>query len=89
VGLGEYLSTATKAKTWDIEYAREKREIVEMPEEEEAEIYDIFDEFKIPREYITPIVEHLRNDSSNWIDVCCFPPATFVHLSKLTDRFSS
>jgi vacuolar iron transporter family protein len=69
MGLGEYLSTNTKAKQFQIEYEREKREIVEMPEAEEAEIYEIFDEYQIPHENVKPIVEHLKKDPKKWVDV--------------------
>jgi vacuolar iron transporter family protein len=69
MALGEYLSSTTKAKQWSIEYSRETREVQEVPEEEEAEIYEIFDEFNIPREDVTPIVQHLRRYPDKWVDV--------------------
>jgi vacuolar iron transporter family protein len=69
MGLGEYLSSNTKAKQWDIEYAREKREVREMPHEEEEEIFEIFDEYDIPRESVIPIVEALKRDPTKWVDV--------------------
>jgi hypothetical protein len=69
MGLGEYLSSNTKAKQWDIEYAREEREVREMPHEEEEEIFEIFDEYDIPRESVIPIVEALKKDPTKWVDV--------------------
>jgi vacuolar iron transporter family protein len=69
MGLGEYLSSTTKAKQWDIEYAREQREVREVPQEEEEEIYAIFDEYDIPRENVTPILEALKKDPIKWVDV--------------------
>jgi vacuolar iron transporter family protein len=69
MGLGEYLSSNTKAKHWDVEYAREQREVREMPHEEEEEIYEIFDEYDIPRNHVTPIVDALKRDPKKWVDV--------------------
>jgi len=68
MGLGEYLSSNTKAKQWNIEYDREKREVVEKPQEEEEEIYEIFDEYRIPRSSVTPIIQELKKDPKNWVD---------------------
>lgn len=68
MGLGEYLSSSTKAKQWQIEYDREQREIVEMPHEEEEEIYEIFDQYHIPRVSVYPIVQELKKDPQNWVD---------------------
>jgi len=68
MGLGEYLSANTKAKQWQIEYDREKREVIEMPHEEEEEIYEIFDEYRIPRASVYPIVQELKKDPQNWVD---------------------
>jgi len=68
MGLGEYLSTNTKAKQWQIEYDRETREVEEMPQAEEEEIYDIFDEYRIPRASVYPIVQELKKDPKNWVD---------------------
>ena len=62
MGLGEWLATNVKAKQWDVEIERERREVREMPAAEEEEIYEIFDEFAIPRESVKPIVECLRVD---------------------------
>jgi len=78
MGLGEYLSTNTKAKQWQIEYDREQREIVEMPHEEEEEIYEIFDQYRIPRISVYPIVQELKKDPQNWVDVSATP--TWPHL---------
>jgi hypothetical protein len=69
MGLGEYLSTNTKEKQWKIEYDREQREVVEKPADEEEEIYEIFDEYRIPRASVQPIVEELKKDPNNWVDV--------------------
>ncbi|KAF2665216.1 DUF125-domain-containing protein [Microthyrium microscopicum] len=68
MGLGEWLSTNTKAKQWDVEIERERREVRECPKAEEEEIYEIFDEYAIPREDVQPIVEHLKRDPEKWVD---------------------
>jgi VIT1/CCC1 family predicted Fe2+/Mn2+ transporter len=69
MGLGEYLSTNTKAKQWQIEYDRETREVEEKPQDEEEEIYDIFEEYRIPRASVYPILQELKKDPKNWVDV--------------------
>jgi len=69
MGLGEYLSSNTKANHWEVEYAREQREVRENPLEEEEEIYEIFDEYDIPRQDAKPIVESLKRDPKKWVDV--------------------
>jgi hypothetical protein len=69
MGLGEWLSNNVKAKQWDVEIERERREVRDMPEAEEEEIYDIFDEFEIPREDVAPIVARLRSDPEKWVAV--------------------
>jgi len=68
MGLGEYLSSNTKANHWEVEYAREQREVRENPLEEEEEIYEIFDEYDIPREDVRPILENLKKDPKKWVD---------------------
>jgi VIT1/CCC1 family predicted Fe2+/Mn2+ transporter len=69
MGLGEYLSASTRAKQWDVEYARETREVREMPAAEEEEIYEIFEPFGIERQYVRPIVDRLKTDEKAWVDV--------------------
>lgn len=74
MGLGAYLAAVTESKTYEVEEARERREVEEMPAAEEEEIYEIFDEYNLPRETIRPVVEALRQDKEMWVKVrfCTF-----------------
>jgi VIT1/CCC1 family predicted Fe2+/Mn2+ transporter len=85
MGLGEYLSSSTRAKQWDVEYARETKEVREMPEAEEEEIYEIFEPFGIERRYVQPIVERLKKDEKAWVDVSSSSPIyKFLKLTLLS-----
>ena len=68
MGLGEYLSTAIKGKTWEAEYAREKREIIEMPKNEEEEIYEIFEKYGVERSESRSVLEALKRRPQAWVD---------------------
>ncbi|KAB2570244.1 hypothetical protein BFW01_g5622 [Lasiodiplodia theobromae] len=67
MGLGAYLAAVTESKTYQVEEARERREVEQMPEAEEEEIYEIFDEYNISRETVRPVVEALRQDKEMWV----------------------
>lgn len=69
MGLGAYLAAVTESKTYQVEEARERREVEQMPEAEEEEIYEIFDEYNISRETVRPVVEALRQDKEMWVKV--------------------
>jgi hypothetical protein len=69
MGLGQWLSSSTTAKQWDIELARERREVIERPDDEQREIYEIFEQYAIPHEKIKPVVDHLMQDHEQWVQV--------------------
>ena len=69
MGLGAYLAAVTESKTYEVEEARERHEVVHMPNAEEEEIYEIFEEYKLPRETVKPVVEALKNDHDMWVKV--------------------
>lgn len=78
MGLGQWLSSNTTAKQWDIELARERAEVIDRPEDEEREIYEIFEKYAIPNHAIKPVVEHLKLDTERWVQVC-FPFSIMSH----------
>jgi hypothetical protein len=70
MGLGAWLAAKTEAKHFQVEEARERREVREMPGAEEEEIYEIFGNYGIPRANVGPIVEALKKDEDMWVKVC-------------------
>jgi VIT1/CCC1 family predicted Fe2+/Mn2+ transporter len=84
MGLGQWLSSNTTAKQWDIELERERREVIEQPLAEEREIYEIFEPYNIPPETVKPIVEHLMQDPEQWVQVGFFE-STMNELCLLTE----
>src|SRR6202451_3928772 len=50
MGLGGYLASRGDSEHFAAEKRREEREVVERPEDEAAEIYEIFDQYGVSRE---------------------------------------
>lgn len=71
MGLGAYLASDTERKHYQVEKAREWREVRECPREEEVEIYEIFDKYGIGREASRGVVEGLKANEDMWVQVCC------------------
>ena len=69
MGLGAYLAAVTERKHYEVEEARERREIVECPQAEEAEIYDIFARYGISRQASAGVVEELKTNHDMWVQV--------------------
>ncbi len=68
MGLGGYLAAKTDAEHYFSERAREERETVEMPREEEAEVAAVFREFGLPEETVHTVVAAVRSDRDRWVD---------------------
>lgn len=69
MGLGAYLAAVTESKTYEVEEARERHEVTHMPNAEEEEIYEIFEEYNLSRETVKPVVEALKTDHDMWVKV--------------------
>ncbi|KAF2029545.1 DUF125-domain-containing protein [Setomelanomma holmii] len=67
MGLGAWLAAKTEATHFEVEEARERREVREMPGAEEEEIYEVFGKYSIPRANVSPIVEALKKDEDMWV----------------------
>ena len=52
MGLGGYLAAQSEADHYKSEKRREEREVVECPEEEEEECYEVLAEYGITREVL-------------------------------------
>jgi VIT1/CCC1 family predicted Fe2+/Mn2+ transporter len=68
MGLGGYLAARTDAEHYAAERAREKRETLEIPEEETAEVVNVFREYGVPNEIATGAAHAIRKDRGRWID---------------------
>ena len=68
MGLGGYLAARTDAEHYAAERAREKRETLEIPEEETAEVVNVFREYGVPEHIATDAALSIRKDRGRWID---------------------
>ena len=68
MGLGGYLAARTDAEHYAAERAREVRETVEMPREEEAEVAAVFRGYGLPEETVRAVVDAIKADQTRWVD---------------------
>lgn len=68
MGLGGYLAARGDAEHYASERLREEREIVERTRDEEEEIYQIFEEYDVPRDSAAPVLEALKQNPTAWVD---------------------
>ena len=68
MGLGGYLAARGDAEHYLSERHREEREIIERTHDEEEEIYEIFEQYNVPRASAQPVLEALKKDPVAWVD---------------------
>ena len=68
MGLGGYLAARSDAEHYAHELQREQREIVEVPQDEEREVRDIFVGFGLTPDQAQPVVDALRARPDAWVD---------------------
>jgi VIT1/CCC1 family predicted Fe2+/Mn2+ transporter len=68
MGLGGYLAARTDAEHYQNELQREIDETREMPEEEAAEVAQVFRGWGLTDQQIEPIVAAISSDEKRWID---------------------
>ncbi|HVA50326.1 MAG TPA: VIT1/CCC1 transporter family protein [Pirellulales bacterium] len=68
MGLGGYLAAKVDVEHFAAERAREERETVEMPDEEAAEVGQIFRGYGLDETSVTAIVASIRADRDRWVD---------------------
>lgn len=68
MGLGGYLAAKSESEHYDNEEKREHREIIELPHNEEQEIYDIMKQYGIDAAETQPLVEALKRDPQRWVE---------------------
>jgi VIT1/CCC1 family predicted Fe2+/Mn2+ transporter len=69
MGLGGYLAARTDEEHYESELKREQREIIELPEHEEAEVAEIFEEYGLEDEQIQSIISTLKKNPDKWVDL--------------------
>ena len=68
MGLGGYLAARGDAEHYTQEREREEREVIEIPEEEKAEISRIFQSYAVTEQEASHVVEGLARNPKAWVD---------------------
>jgi VIT1/CCC1 family predicted Fe2+/Mn2+ transporter len=68
MGLGGYLAARGDAEHYASELVREQTEIVTRPQDEAEEIYEIFEQYAVPREAATPVLHALQENPAAFVD---------------------
>eukprot|EP00871_Galdieria_phlegrea_P001294 jgi/Galph1/2165/GphlegSOOS_G852.1 len=68
MGLGGYMSGRTEVLQYSAERKREEWEVVNCPEIEKEEIYDILKEYGLTRSHVRSILDHFEKNPSKWVD---------------------
>jgi len=68
MGLGGYLAARGDAEHYASELAREQEEVITRPEDEAEEIYQIFDQYAVPREAAAPVLAALQQNHPAYVD---------------------
>ena len=68
MGLGGYLAARGDAEHYRSERLREEREVVERRQDEEEEIYQIFDAYGVERQEAAPVLGALQRNPTAWVD---------------------
>jgi VIT1/CCC1 family predicted Fe2+/Mn2+ transporter len=95
MGLGGYLAARGDAEHYISERHREEREIVERTQDEEEEIYEIFEQYSVDRASATPVLAALKRNPTEWVNFMMRfelgleePASNRAHRSALTIAFS-
>jgi VIT1/CCC1 family predicted Fe2+/Mn2+ transporter len=68
MGLGGYLAARTDAEHYASERAREKRETIEIPEEEKREVAELFEGYGLSEALAQSAADEMSKDRRRWID---------------------
>ena len=68
MGLGGYLASRGDTEHFTSERRREQLEVVERPADEEAEIYEIFEQYGVDRASATPVLRSLQSHPEAYVD---------------------
>ncbi len=67
MGLGGYLAARGDAEHYAHELQRERQEVQTIPEQEAAEIVEVFEAYGVSAEQCAPVVAALRTDREAWV----------------------
>ncbi|MBI1175737.1 MAG: iron transporter [Sideroxydans sp.] len=67
MGLGGYLAARGDAEHYASELRRERYEVRHMPEDEAAEIVEVFQDYGVSAEQCAPVITALRSDHDAWV----------------------
>jgi vacuolar iron transporter family protein len=68
MGLGGYLAAKSDMEHYASELTRERREVVEVPEAEVAEVEQVFGQYGLTPEQVAPVVEAFRSRPRAWVE---------------------
>ena len=68
MGLGGYLAARGDAEHYASELKREQTEVITRPHDEAEEIYQIFDQYSVPREAAAPVLAALQQNHPAYVD---------------------
>jgi VIT1/CCC1 family predicted Fe2+/Mn2+ transporter len=68
MGLGGYLASRGDTEHFRSERHREEHEVVHRPDDEAAEIYEIFEQYGVDRESATPVLRSLQSNPAAYVD---------------------
>lgn len=69
MGLGAYLATLTEERHYEVELARERRQVTMSAGQEEEILAGIFEEYGVSRDELQPLIYRLRSNIEAWIQV--------------------
>jgi VIT1/CCC1 family predicted Fe2+/Mn2+ transporter len=91
MGLGGYLAARGDAEHYASELKREQSEVITRPDDEAEEIYQIFDQYAVPREAAAPVLAALEQNHPAYVNFMMRfelglerPAANRAHRSALT-----
>ena len=68
MGLGGYLAARSDAEHYESERDRERREVVEVPGLEREEVAELFRDYGLSDQHITPILDAFEANPKAWVD---------------------
>ena len=68
MGLGGYLASRSESETFGSELARERREIVEMPELERHEVREILEKYGLTDQTLEDATDQIISKPDRWVD---------------------
>lgn len=68
MGLGAYLAARTDRDHYFSEVERERRETIELPDKERAEVAEVFLNYGMSAADVAPVVTAIASDQKRWVD---------------------